>query len=248
MRSRWSYFYLAFYLITTFALLYLSQDLSKVIVSLMNIVVVLTPLIGILLGTMYFYNSREFVELLLAQPVKRVAVFFGQYLGLTLSLSLSLLLGLGVPFVVFGVFGSAQTSDFMMLLIVGVLLTLVFTAIAYLIAAKFENKLKGFGVAIVIWLIMAVLYDGLLLLLMIVFESYPLEQGVLAAVMLNPIDLSRILIMLQLDISALFGYTGAVFDKFFGTSQGMFLALSALVLWVVLPIRWFLKIIRIKDF
>lgn len=248
MRSRWSYFYLAFYLITTFALLYLSQDLSKVIVSLMNIVVVLTPLIGILLGTMYFYNSREFVELLLAQPVKRVAVFFGQYLGLTLSLSLSLLLGLGVPFVVFGVFGSAQTSDFMMLLIVGVLLTLVFTAIAYLIAAKFENKLKGFGVAIVIWLIMAVLYDGLLLLLMIVFESYPLEQGVLAAVMLNPIDLSRILIMLQLDISALFGYTGAVFDKFFGTSQGMFLALSALVLWVALPIRWFLKIIRIKDF
>ncbi len=34
---------------------------------------------------------------------------------------------------------------------------------------------------------------------------------------LNPIDLSRILILLQLDVSAMMGYTGAVFKDFFGT-------------------------------
>ena len=66
--------------------------------------------------------------------------------------------------------------------------------------------------------------------------------------MFNPIDLSRILILLKLDISALLGYTGAVFRKFFGTNLGMVLSMSILTLWVLIPIfRMNLKL-RNKDF
>lgn len=248
IRSHWSYLYLLFYLLTALSLLYLSNDLSKVIVSLMNIIVILTPLIGMMLGTMYYYNSREFAELLLAQPVKRSSVFLGQYLGLSLSLSMSFLIGLGLPFIFYGVLVSSQIWDFSMLLIVGVLLTLVFTALAFLVASRFENKIKGFGVAIILWLALAVVYDGLFLLAMLVFESYPLDKAVLGAVLFNPIDLSRILIMLKLDISALLGYTGAVFNKFLGTSTGMVLALAALVLWILAPLGLFLKTTNRKDF
>jgi Cu-processing system permease protein len=64
----------------------------------------------------------------------------------------------------------------------------------------------------------------------------------------NPVDLSRVLIMLQLDISALMGYTGAVFRKFLGTGTGMAVAFSALTLWVVLPVWGFLRLAKKKDF
>ena len=68
----------------------------------MNIIVVLTPLIGTIFGVMYYYNSREFTELLLAQPIRRTDIFLGQYLGVAISLSLSISLGVGLPFLFYG--------------------------------------------------------------------------------------------------------------------------------------------------
>ena len=54
--------------------------------------------------------------------------------------------------------------------------------------------------------------------------------------------------MLQLDISALMGYTGAVFRKFLGTGTGMIVAYSALSIWVFVPVMAFLRLARKKDF
>ena len=81
MRSRWSYVYFLFYLLLGFVLLFLNNDLSKAVITLMNIIIILVPLIATIFGVMYFYNSREFTELLLAQPLKRSSIFLGQYLG-----------------------------------------------------------------------------------------------------------------------------------------------------------------------
>ena len=80
-RSRWTYGYFLFYLVFTFGLLYFSNDLSKAIISMMNIILVLNPLIATLFGALYFYNSREFAELLLALPLKRSSIFIGKYFG-----------------------------------------------------------------------------------------------------------------------------------------------------------------------
>ena len=154
---------------------------------------------------MYYYDSREFTELLLAQPIKRSRIFIGQYLGLSLSLMLSLLLGLGIPFVIYGLFDSGSLGKFSLLLMAGAILTLIFTAIAFWIGLYNENKIKGFGYAILLWLFMAVIYDGIFLLSLIMFQEYPLEQLTLIMSLFNPIDLSRILVLLQLDISALLG-------------------------------------------
>jgi len=247
-RSLWSYLYLLFYLVSTLALLWLSHDLSRAIVSLMNVIIIITPLISMVLGTMYYYNSREFAELLLAQPIRRRSVFLGQYLGLSVSLSLSFVLGMGLPFVFYGVFVSGQIWNFATLLLVGVLLTLIFTALSFLIASGHENKIKGFGIAIVTWLVLAVVYDGVLLLGMVLFDAYPLDKAALTATLFNPIDLSRILIMLKLDISSLMGYTGALFQKFFGSAWGITVVLCSLILWVAIPVGLFDRAIRYKDF
>ncbi len=248
MRSRWSYVYFLFYLLLGVVLLFLNNDLSKAVITLMNVIIILVPLIGTIFGVMYYYSSREFTELLLAQPVKRSSIFLGQYFGVALSLSLSLIIGLGLPFVFYGIFKSAAIWDFSLLLITGTFLTLIFTALAFIIALANENKIKGFGYAILLWLFMAVIYDGLFLMSLIYFENYPLDKFSLIATMFNPIDLSRVLILLKLDISALLGYTGAVFQKFFGTSLGLIISTGMLALWVAIPIGIIYRMVKRKDF
>lgn len=248
MRSRWSYFYFFFYLLLGFGLLFLNTNLSKAIITLMNIIIVLTPLIGTIFGVMYFYNSREFVELLLAQPIKRSSIFLGQFLGVAISLSASLVLGLGIPFLIYGITLSTDIFNFIFLLIDGALLTFVFVGVAFLISLKSNDKIKGFGYAIAFWLFFAVIYDGFFLISLIVFEEYPLDKFSLVATMLNPIDLSRILILLKLDIAALLGYTGALFQKFFGTNWGMATSFGMLLIWVISPIMLILRTAKRKDF
>jgi Cu-processing system permease protein len=231
-----------------FVLLFLNNDLSKAVITLMNIIIVLVPLIGTIFGIMYYYNSKEFTELLLAQPIKRSSIFLGQYLGVALSLSLSLVIGLGIPFLAYGVTTSIAIWDFGLLLVSGSMLTLIFTSLAFVIALKNENKIKGFGYAILLWLFMAVIYDGLFLMSLMFFEDYPLDKFSLIATILNPVDLSRVLILLKLDISALLGYTGAVFQQFFGTSIGFLLALFMLAIWFIIPTFVMQRIAKKKDF
>ncbi len=248
LRSRWSYVYFAFYLLLGIVLLFLNNDLSKAVITLMNVIIVLVPLIGTIFGVMYYYNSKEFTELLLAQPMKRSSIFLGQYLGVSLSLSLSLIIGLGIPFFFYGIFRSAAIWDFALLLSTGTFLTFIFTALSFNIALANDNKIKGFGYAILLWLFMAVIYDGIFLMLLVAFEEYPLDNFSLIATMANPIDLSRVLILLKLDISALLGYTGAIFQRFFGTGMGMLISSIMLGMWVLVPAYFIKRKAMLKDF
>ncbi len=248
IRGRWSYAYFLFYLVLGFALLFLNHDLAKAVITLMNIILILTPLIGTIFGVLYYYSSEEFTALLLAQPITRNKIFMGQYLGLSISLTLSLVLGLGIPFLCYGLLRSAAIFDFFLLLVVGTYLNFIFVALAFNIALSTDNKIRGLGYAIATWLFLAVIYDGLFLISLVIFEEYPLDKFSLIATLLNPIDLSRILILLKLDISALLGYTGAVFHKFFGSTNGFLLSLLTLTGWVVVPLARMNHKLKTKDF
>lgn len=236
IRSRWSFVYLLFYLLLGVVLLFVNPSLSKAIITLMNVIILLVPLIGTIFGIMYYYNSKEFTELLLALPIKRSSIFLGQYFGVAISLSLSLVIGLGIPFIIYGLFQSGAIWEFGQLLLLGSFLSFIFSGIAYNIALSNENRIKGFGYAILAWLFLAVIYDGLLLIGLQVYSDYPLDKFSLIASLFNPIDLSRIMMLLKLDISALLGYTGALFKKFFGSNLGSLIAFGVLVIWTVVPI------------
>jgi Cu-processing system permease protein len=72
---------------------------------------------------------------------------------------------------------------------------------------KTRDKAKVIGAAITLWLYFSLLFDGFVLFLLFQFADYPLEKPMIALSALNPIDLGRILILLQLDVSAMMGYT-----------------------------------------
>src|SRR5699024_5899143 len=248
MRSSWSYVYLLFYFLLGVVMLFLNPSLSKAMLTLMNVIILLVPLIGTVFGVMYYYNSREFTELLLALPVKRNSIFLGQFLGVAISLSLSLIIGLGIPFVIYGLFQSPDIWQFALLLLLGTLLTFIFTGISYNIALANENRIKGFGYAILVWLFLAIIYDGIFLITLLYFSDYPLDKFSLIASVFNPINLSRVMMLLKLDISALLGYTGALFKKFFSAYWGSLIALGILVIWAVVPILLLRRKSSKKDF
>jgi Cu-processing system permease protein len=223
-------------MILTEALFRLGGDGSRVVLSLLNLVLIFVPLVALTFGTLYLYTAREFIELLLAQPVGRGAMFAGLWGGLAVPLAAALLIGVGTPFLLHAGEGDVPVHSLLVLLGTGVLLTAAFTAIAFLIALRFEDRARGFGVALLVWLACAVLYDGLVLLAVTVFSDYPLETPLLVLTLLNPLDLGRVLLLLDFDVAALMGYTGAVFGRFLGTGLGMTLALGALFLWTAGPL------------
>lgn len=226
----------------SFGILSLESSSTKAMLSLLNIVLIIVPLVSIVFSTIYVYNSSEFIELLLSQPLKRKTIWLGMFVGLALSLALAFFAGIGIPILLFNFNAIGLT-----LIAAGLFLSVILVSIAMLAAVYTRDKAKGIGIAIILWLYFSLLFDSLVLLLLFQFEEYPLEKAMIVLSALNPIDLSRILILLKMDVSALMGYTGAVFKTFYGTQWGILVSFLLLFLWIVIPLFFSLKKFKNKD-
>jgi Cu-processing system permease protein len=127
-------------------------------------------------------------------------------------------------------------------------LTLIFTGIAFCVALRFEDRLTGLGAGMAIWLLLALAYDGVMLFIVSVLADHTIEKSLLAASLANPIDLVRIGLLLQFDVSALMGYTGAVFNKFFSGATGQAVIAAALMTWIAVPLAAGFVSFKRKDF
>jgi Cu-processing system permease protein len=247
-RSRWLLAYALFFLVTTDALLRFGGGGGRALLSLVSVVLFVIPLVGLVFGTTYLYDAREFTELLLAQPVGRGRLFAGLFAGLALPLSAAFALGVALPFAWHGVEDPGQLVTLLVLGGTGVALTLAFVALAFLIALHSDDKVRGLGLAIGVWLALALLYDGVVLLGVAILADYPIERPLLGLMLANPIDLARVLLLLRFDAGAVQGYTGAVFARFFGSGAGAAVAASALLLWAAVPAALGLRAFRRRDF
>ncbi len=236
-------------LIYTFLLLVISLSVfnlennpAKGLLSLLNIILIIVPLICIIFSTIYIYNSSEFIELLVSQPLKRKTIWLSIFSGLASSLSFAFFIGAGIPILFYHADATGLT-----MIAMGLFLTVVFVSIAMLAAGLTRDKAKGIGLSILLWLYLSLIFDALVLFLLFQFQDYPLEKIMVLLSFLNPIDLSRIQILLQMDISALMGYTGAIFREFFGNSTGILLSFLGLFIWIIFPLMISLKKFKRKD-
>lgn len=231
LRNRIVILYALFLLIITAGLFQVEENSSKAILSLLTVVLTVLPLVSLIFTTIHYYNSYEFIELMLAQPLSRTRVLFSEFGGLTLSLLGAFWLGVGIPVLIY-----SPDAVGLSLLVTGSLLTLIFISMALFTSIYSKDKARGIGLALLIWFYFTLIYDGLLLMLLFVLSDYPMEKITLLLSALNPIDLARIAIMLKMDVSALMGYTGAVYKNFFGSTYGTLFTLIILVLWAALPL------------
>jgi len=220
----------------------LEDNSSKGILTILNVILFTVPLVSILFATIYLYNSSEFIELLLSQPIKRKKIWLSLFFGLSISMVLAFFVGAGIPLLI-----NSPDSVGLMMIIIGCLISVVFVALAFLSAILTRDKAKGIGIAIMTWLFFALLFDGIVLFLLFQFSDYPIENAMVGVTAFSPIDLARIQILLHLDVSAMMGYTGAIFKDFFGTSIGLVVSFVLLCLWVIIPFFISLKKFRTKD-
>ena len=248
IRNRWVIAYALFFLVVTESLLRLGGSTPRALLSLMNVVVLFIPLVTIVFGTIYWQGSREFTELLLAQPVRRGALFHGLFAGLVIPLSVAFVAGVSLPHLLHRGVGADSAPMLVLMLVAGVALTAVFGALATLIAGVVDDQLRALGAALGVWALMTLAWDGLVLWVTVAFAAWPLEQPMLVLTFLNPVDLARVLLILRLDASAMLGYTGAVFQQFLGGSLGVVAAVGGLAMWALLPGLVALRAFKRKDF
>ncbi len=242
LQSRTVVGYAGFLLAVSTGLFRVSDDAAKGLVGLLNVVLTVVPLVSTVFATVHFYNASEFVELLAAQPLRRSAILWGEFVGAAGALAAAILLGLGLPILLF-----SPNLTGLFLLLAALALNKVFVAIALLVFVCARDKARGIGAALLVWFFFSVLYDALVLLLMFGLADWPLEQPMLALTALNPIDLARVAMLLQMDSAALMGYTGALFRDFLGTGWGIAVALLLISLWVLVPLGLALRVFRRKD-
>jgi Cu-processing system permease protein len=247
LRGKWIIFYALLFLLITDTLFRFGGDTSRVLVSLMNVVLIVIPLVSIIFGSLYLYNSREFIELFLCQPLDRKHLYFGMYTGVAVPLVSGFAAGILIPILYTGHSSPENWQAILILLLSGTGLTLIFLALSFFISVSNQDRIKGLGISVLLWLFFTIIYDGLLLVFIYIFADYPLDKAVLIFSFLNPVDLARVLLLMEFDISALMGYTGAVFQNFFGSSQGIMVSILSMLVWICIPLYFGLRRFIKKD-
>lgn len=242
VRSRFVLFYFLLLLLFTGTFVLLQDDVSKVQLSLLNIIILVIPLVSVIFATIHWYNSSEFIEVLLAQPISRRRIFISEFIALSLAVGGAFLLATGIPLLIF-----YPDTVSLLLIIGGFFLTIIFIALAFWSAVFTRDKAKGIGLSLVFWLYFSLIYDGLILMIMFNFSDYPIDKIVVALLSLNPVDVARVMILMKMEMSAMLGYSGAVFTDFLGSNVGMIYSVVLLLVWSIIPFLWALRKFSKKD-
>lgn len=242
LRNRIIIAYTLFLAVISLSVFNLEDNPSKGLLSLLNLVLIIVPLVSIVFSTIYVYNAAEFIELLVSQPLRRVNIWLSIFTGLAASVCTAFLVGCGIPVLIY-----APGDTGLMMTVMGLLLTLVFVAIALLASVLTRDKAKGIGVSVLLWFYFTLIFDGIVLFLLFQLMDYPMEKPMVVFSCLNPVDLARILILLKLDLSALMGATSAIFQHFFGNQWGIAATITIMLSWAVLPLWWSVRKFNRKD-
>src|SRR5436190_18245690 len=96
LRSRIVLAYTVFLLALSLSIFNLEDNAAKGLMSMLNILLILVPLVSLVFSTIYMYNASEFIELMLSQPIRRWHLLFSLFSGLCLSMVLAFVAGAGL--------------------------------------------------------------------------------------------------------------------------------------------------------
>ena len=225
------------------------QDFVRTAASIVNIGGFLVPLFALLLGVFSFVSQREHLEMLVAQPVSRAHVLLGKYLGLLLTVIGATLVGFGLPGVVISlVVGTQGALQYAAVVAFSLALAAIFTGLAVLIAIVADRRQIALGASVAVWLFFELLYGMLMLGATLQLSSSGLKILLLAGLMGNPVDLTRVLSLLAVGGPHLFGPAGATLVKLTGSAlQANLIGLGVLALWTVAPVLLSLRFFARQD-
>jgi Cu-processing system permease protein len=224
------------------------QGFARVTLSLMNLVLLIVPLTGIMLGVTSIAGGGEALALVLAQPVRRIEVLLGRFVGLGAALTAAQALGFGGGGLIVAInAGTAQLPGFIALTGLSIALGWLTIATALMIASLWPDRLQAMSIGLLLWLGMVIAYDLVVLGATTLMRGAPLQAVLFPALLVNPVDLARVLVTLAVGSGALFGPTSAVLAGLFGSAGGIALGLAVLAAETAVPLAIAARVFSRRD-
>jgi ABC-type transport system involved in multi-copper enzyme maturation permease subunit len=204
---------------------------------LVHLALLLPPLIGLLLGAGSLARDRErgMLAMVASQPIRRGSLPLAAFAGSLLATWVVLAAGLGLALVLLATV--ATTTDlaaFVVVLGVGLAATASAVAIGVAISAVASTHHQATAAAASVWLLLAL---GMDLLLAGVAPGLRLgPAGLLAAVMLNPLEAARVLAVMLLEGGSALGPFGEYLTRRFGGSGAKGVLFASLAAWTGGPL------------
>ena len=224
------------------------QGFARVTLSLMNLVLFIVPLTGLMLGVTSVTGGSGALPLLLAQPVSRREVLTGKLVGLGGALTVAQLVGFGGGGIVVALSaGADQVRGFAALTGLSIALGWLMVSTSLMIAVLRPDRLQAMSTALFLWLLLVVAYDLVVLGATTLLGGLPLQRVLVPALLLNPVDIARVLTTLAVGSGALFGPTSAVLMKLSGTTAGVGLGLLVLLVETIVPAAIAMWVFQRRD-
>jgi Cu-processing system permease protein len=214
------------------------ENFSRTTASLLNLCLLLAPLIALLLGSGAIAGERDRGTLtyLLSQPLDRWQLILGKYAGVSLSIALATLLGFGIAGIWIAIMTSSMAAGTYLLFVLLVLvLVLIMTGLGMVASVLSRTRVQALGLALLVWVAAVFFFD--LMLISVVSATSLSGGGLLLALMLNPVEIVRVLAIIQLEPDLqILGPFGAYLMDRVGTTGSSIILSAALVVWAVVPV------------
>jgi Cu-processing system permease protein len=246
LRNRWIFVYAAIFTVLTSAVSYFGlsiieftgfQGFERTTASLLNLVLYIVPLAAMLMTVQSFTADGGCTDQLFTEPITRTEIVTGKLIGVSCALALATLLGFGLPGVIIArETGTAGLSSYLILVAYSLAIAAAFCSIAALLVITMQRTQRSYGVVLIAWFIMVLLYD-----LGIIGLSFMLPEGIANRVsyislFLNPVDAARISTLLATVGKEMFGAAGVLLVRSLGgVGEALALLGAALLAWIVLP-------------
>lgn len=170
LRNRWFVLYTVAFTVLALGLSFLALSGAGIVgfagfgrtaASLINLVLLIVPLMALTVGAQSLAAEQErgTLSYLLAQPVTRLEIFLGKYLGLALAILAALTLGFGISGLVMAVNGMAYADSYLVLVSLAFLLALTMLSVGFVISAFAHKASIAIGIALFLWLTFVFLGD-----------------------------------------------------------------------------------------
>jgi Cu-processing system permease protein len=151
-----------------------AQGYERTVISVLNLVQYLVPLLGLLLGHDLIVSEKEerTLRLLVASGLGRTKLLLGKFIGGCLTIAVPLLAGFLVSGLVIG-FAAKDTglAPFLKLAASGLALGVVFLAIGLAISAFSKTRVQAIVAALLVWCAFVFVFDLVALGAIVSFKS-----------------------------------------------------------------------------
>lgn len=258
LRNRWVLIFAVLFATLTLGIAYFGmvtagysgfQDFRRTSASIINLVAYLVPLFALLMGVFSLISNREYLELMVAQPISRAQILLGKYVGLVVAILAATVAGFGIPGLISSVtVGSAGAGRYLLVVLYSSLLSASFVSLALLVAVATKRRLASLGTALGVWFFFVMFYDLIVMAMTLYLKKSVLQYLLVFSLLGNPVDMVRVMSLLSVGGTSVFGPAGATLVKMIGSTQTVsLLFLGMLVLWIAVPLTVAIAIFRRQN-